>query len=161
MPFISLLKDAGKVLKCLEYHGGDTINGAQREKAFKDWISGTTFKSRWMICTGAFAAGNDYSHVRVVIHASTPLDFMECCQSQGRGGRDCKHAIAYILPSAEERYMTITGKTAVHKSQELLKKMVYSKQEWQTCVREIIGNYCDGQGLKCQDPGPPKLVPES
>ncbi|KAG1787230.1 P-loop containing nucleoside triphosphate hydrolase protein [Suillus plorans] len=48
----------------------------------------------------AFSTGNDYPHVRVVIHLKTPLEMTEIIQAQGRGGRDGRLARCYILPSS-------------------------------------------------------------
>ncbi|KAG6863941.1 hypothetical protein C0991_001805, partial [Blastosporella zonata] len=76
-------------LGCNFYHGGSDLGNAARETMYQKWITG---KDRVMVCTNAFGAGNDYAHVRLVVHAGTPKHVINYVQEVGRAGRDGKHA---------------------------------------------------------------------
>ena len=51
-----------------------------------------------MVATTAFAAENDYPHVRLVILATTPFDMCSAIQEMGRAGKDGSTATCYIIP---------------------------------------------------------------
>ncbi|KAG1765747.1 P-loop containing nucleoside triphosphate hydrolase protein, partial [Suillus placidus] len=76
------------------YNGSQDMDDASRVQHYNDWRSG---KSPVMICTSAFSTGNDYPHVRLVVHLKTPLEMSEIIQAQGRAGRDGLPARCYIL----------------------------------------------------------------
>ncbi|KAG1843911.1 P-loop containing nucleoside triphosphate hydrolase protein, partial [Suillus subluteus] len=57
----------------------------ERIEAYQAWLQGD---SKIMLATTAFSTGNDYSHVRLVIHLNRPFEMLEFIQGQGRAGRD-------------------------------------------------------------------------
>ena len=69
VPYKSLMEEIKKSVDCLQYCGGQEMTNEQRQESYQDWLTATSKSTKWMVCTGAFAAGNDYPHVRVVIHA--------------------------------------------------------------------------------------------
>ncbi|KAK7437681.1 hypothetical protein VKT23_018397 [Stygiomarasmius scandens] len=82
--------------KCAEfYHGG--LGPEEREKIYSDWFTILDEGHAVLIATNALSSGNDYPHVRFVIHAGTPFDFSEWQQSNCRAGRDGVKAFCYTL----------------------------------------------------------------
>ncbi|KAG1853060.1 P-loop containing nucleoside triphosphate hydrolase protein, partial [Suillus subluteus] len=68
------------------YHGNrETMTDEERIEAYQAWLQGD---SKIMLATTAFSTGNDYSHVRLVIHLNRPFEMLEFIQGQGRAGRD-------------------------------------------------------------------------
>ncbi|KAI6006168.1 P-loop containing nucleoside triphosphate hydrolase protein, partial [Pisolithus orientalis] len=67
------------------YNGDKRTSDEERQLAYQQWISGAT---KVLIATTAFSAGNDYAHVRMVIHMDRPFDMVDYIQGQGRAGRD-------------------------------------------------------------------------
>lgn len=142
-----ILKTLVDLLHIPSYKGGPgVIADEEREMAYNSWIEG---KSKWMVCTSAFAAGNDYSHVRVIIFAGTPLDFSDYIQSVGRAGRDHKHGIGWILPNlATDVRQTLDQ--SLHKGFKLLQAMIYPETSTTAlCIRYQMSHWTDGQGIKC------------
>ncbi|KAG2088461.1 P-loop containing nucleoside triphosphate hydrolase protein, partial [Suillus cothurnatus] len=66
----------------------------ERRETYRAWVRGD---SKIMLATSAFSTGNDYPHVRVVIHLNKPFEMLEFVQGQGRAGRDGLPAKAYTL----------------------------------------------------------------
>ncbi|KAI6107257.1 P-loop containing nucleoside triphosphate hydrolase protein, partial [Pisolithus thermaeus] len=64
------------------------MSGTERQGQYQDWIEGRG--SKIMVATSAFSTGNDYPHVRLVLHLDKPFDMLDYIQGQGRAGRDGK-----------------------------------------------------------------------
>ncbi|KAG1738943.1 hypothetical protein EDB19DRAFT_1828922 [Suillus lakei] len=62
-------KDRGLIFVMYMQDGETLLN-----KCHKDWWEG---RSPVMICMSAFSTGNDYPHIRLVIHLKTPLEMSE------------------------------------------------------------------------------------
>ena len=73
VPYINEGIQIANRLGCSFYSGGRTTNDLERQQMFQRWIDGL---DPVMVCTSAFGAGNDYPHVRLVIHAGSPLDML-------------------------------------------------------------------------------------
>ena len=69
----------------------------EKNDTFSKWCSAIKPEHKWIISSSAFTIGHNYSHVRVVIYASTPLGYTEFMQAQNHAGQDHKHAIAFCL----------------------------------------------------------------
>ncbi|KAH7881980.1 P-loop containing nucleoside triphosphate hydrolase protein, partial [Phlebopus sp. FC_14] len=86
--FVTYLED-GKQLAAETgwpfYNGDRAVTDEERIIAYETWRAG---RSAVMICTSAFSTGNDYAHVRLIIHYKAPLEMIELLQGQGRAGRD-------------------------------------------------------------------------
>lgn len=147
VPYKTLLGQLVNTLRCPAYHGGDEITDQERSEACDRWMRASSFSDAWMVCTGAFAAGNDYPHVRVVIHAGTPYDFSELSQAQGRAGRDRVHALACILPLSQSQ---VHLDHSEHKGHPALERLLYKPTTANDCIRAQVSSHCDGRvDLNC------------
>jgi hypothetical protein len=73
VPYIDEGIQIAKCLGCNFYRGGKTNTDTERQEMMQAWIHG---QDQVMVCTSAFGAGNDYPHVRLVIHAGSPLEML-------------------------------------------------------------------------------------
>ncbi|KAG2063370.1 hypothetical protein BDR04DRAFT_1123305 [Suillus decipiens] len=128
------------------YNGTKDLGDASRIQCYKDWFAG---KCPVMICTSAFSTGNDYPHVRVVIHLKTPLEMTEIVQAQGRGGRDGRPARCYILPSSTPPKIAIERSEVDHKGLWYARDYVYH-YGLKHCLRYGSTLYIDGEGTECR-----------
>ncbi|KIN94793.1 hypothetical protein M404DRAFT_34732 [Pisolithus tinctorius Marx 270] len=76
------------------YNGDKGTSDKDRRWMYQQWIKGF---SKVLIATTAFSAGNDYPHVRTVIHMDRPFDMVDYIQGQGRAGRDGQAANCYTI----------------------------------------------------------------
>lgn len=82
VPSIDMCTDLALAAKWHCYVGDkETMTAAERQEAYMAWVDGKG--SKVMVATSAFSTGNDYSHVRLVIHADKPFDMLEYVQGQG------------------------------------------------------------------------------
>ncbi len=79
--------------------GGDLPSGDM--KKFNDNLQGI------MVATKAFGMGIDKPNIRYTIHFNHPSSIEGYVQEAGRGGRDKKHAISYVLYEPTE-YLHLT-----------------------------------------------------
>lgn len=79
--------------------GGDKPSGDMRKFNDND--------QNVMIATKAFGMGIDKPNVRYTIHINHPASIESYVQEAGRGGRDKKHAISYVLYDPTE-YINLT-----------------------------------------------------
>ncbi|KAF9521302.1 P-loop containing nucleoside triphosphate hydrolase protein, partial [Crepidotus variabilis] len=119
------------------------LSSEDRLAAYLSWING---ENKIMICTCAFGAGNDYPHVRLIVHAGTPQDMVGYIQEISRAGRDKRHAKCYIIPNLSQiptipRKQDLTGKHACW-------EMIFGVQ---LCLRYSITLFNDGKGIACGD----------
>jgi ATP-dependent DNA helicase RecQ len=77
---------------------GNTV-GAQREQAIDRWREN---KTDIMVATSAFGLGMDKGNVRLVIHACVPESVDRYYQEVGRGGRDGKATVSFLLWSESD-----------------------------------------------------------
>lgn len=117
-----------------------------KEDIYNRWRAGET---KIMVSTAAFSAGNDYPHVRLVIHAGTPREMINYIQEISRGGRDSVRTYCYLLPTSPwtERSSKpldhLLGVTEMH-------QMNFDGTE---CLRFEITSFNDGpeHGVRCSD----------
>lgn len=122
---------------------GRPYSDEQRNGALQEWLSGSP---RWMVCTSAFAAGNDNLGARICINVGLPFDFMDLIQMWGRIGRDHRHAVAHLIPKP---YAMMPSTAAhEHKGALALWNMVNGLSA-NRCVRLQISLWTDGVGVSC------------
>ena len=106
-----------------------------------------------MVCTRAFSAGNDYSHVRCVIFAETPACYSDFQQASGRAGRDRRHAVIVVLPNMQDKYKFFESSPTGPQGVQALINMVYVKNPSTCqCIRRHNTAFMDGgKGRSCKD----------
>jgi len=76
VPYLDQGKQLAEILHCDFYNGDKTLaSNEDKEAMYTHWIKGT---QKVMVCTAAFGAGNDYPHVRTVVHAGSPWEMIGC-----------------------------------------------------------------------------------
>lgn len=134
--------------------GLPSYRGAKRGAGYTDkdqasmldrWRTG---KAQFIVCTTAFACGNDYANVRVSIEAQMAHNFQDHIQQEGRIGRDHVHAIAIVLPKAGMFCPQLASTEEVHRGGAALYNMVY-KSGLRDCLRRQITQWADGVGTPC------------
>ncbi|KAG1762154.1 P-loop containing nucleoside triphosphate hydrolase protein [Suillus occidentalis] len=129
------------------YNGSKEMSDASRVQCYQDWRSG---KSPVMICTSAFSTGNDYPHVRLVVHLKTPIEMSELVQAQGRGGRDGLPARCYVLPSSSPHKISVSRSAIDHKGLWYAHDHFYA-HGLKRCLRYGSTLYVDGRGIECRE----------
>jgi superfamily II DNA helicase RecQ len=146
VPYLDQGEHIAEELKCEFYHGSKTLSDTERLEIHGRWIDGT---HQFMVCTSAFGAGNDYSHVRIVIHAGTPQQMIGTIQEMGRGGRDHQLTYCYVLPRNVKKPPTIPSGTIDHKGTLEMHWWLHPKTR--TCLRFGLTKFCDIVGTSCSD----------
>ncbi|KDQ05749.1 hypothetical protein BOTBODRAFT_182261 [Botryobasidium botryosum FD-172 SS1] len=147
VPFIDQGADLANALHCEFYHGSKDLTDAERVAIYARWISG---ERKVMVCTSAFGAGNDYRHVRLVIHAGSPREMIGYTQEKSRAGRDGCPAEAFILPKSVYQAYDADPDVEDYKGVWAMYNLLYSKAT-QPCLRSVITAFCDGEGTSCTD----------
>ena len=146
VPYLTDGKELASVLGCAFYSSGGNKDGEQNQQDdYDDWISG---EAKIMVCTSAFGAGNDYSHVRLVIHAGSPWEMIGYTQESARAGRDGFPAHAFILPRKRGAAPSISPDEIDHKGVLAMHKLLHNSHPT-TCVRFAITSFSDPMGILC------------
>jgi len=103
-----------------------------------------------MICTNAFSTGNDYEHVRLIVHMKMALEMSELIQAQGRAGRDGRTAKCIIVPATTGSEPKISKEEVDHKGLWAAYEHAYKYGDGQ-CLRYGMTLYVDGQGVECKE----------
>ncbi|KAG6895835.1 hypothetical protein C0992_012212 [Termitomyces sp. T32_za158] len=148
--FVSLKEEEGHAiaarLGCDFYEGGKTITDHEREAMYYRWIEGV---HKVMICTNAFGAGNDYPHVRLVIHAGTPKQMINFVQEVGRAGRDGQRARCIVVPRSKSGMTEYTKRPLDdidHRGYKAIWTMLYQST---MCLRFSMTAFTDHRGVAC------------
>lgn len=141
VPWMDMGKDVANQLGCDFYNSKDS--DAIKEAILHRWHTGTPLNI--MVTTSAFSCGNDYPHVRLVIHAGTPRQMMGYIQEISRGGRDQKPTPCYLLPT------TVWGSASSTELDDLLgvSEMKDMSFGGTLCLRYATTAYNDGHGIRC------------
>jgi len=107
------------------------VTDTQRQDIYNHWISGV---HQVMVCTAAFSAGNNYPHVRLVLHAGTPQEMIGCIQEMSRGGRDHQPAKCYLLPKRPGPPSNIPDGQIDHKGQQAMYDWIFPSKPNMFCV---------------------------
>lgn len=143
VPTINHGKEIARALQCDFYNGSSEVKNAEREKMVTKWVSGV---NTVMVCTSAFGAGNDYPHVRLIIHFGTPIEMIEYLQEAGRAGRDRNAARCYILP-LDHRHPSVCASDPDVKGQSAMFRTLFESSD---CLRLCFTRYIDGSmGVRC------------
>jgi superfamily II DNA helicase RecQ len=151
--FVPYIEEGHKISESQEidfYYSGKQDEKHQvdpRQKYYEDWFQG---KKKGMVCTSAFGAGNDYSHVRVVIHAGTPKEMIGYVQESGRGGRDGNPSFCFILPKKNSGKDKVNFEEDDHQRIQAMYSMLYETSPTD-CIRFHLTSFCDPIGTYCRD----------
>ncbi|EPQ50228.1 hypothetical protein GLOTRDRAFT_134134 [Gloeophyllum trabeum ATCC 11539] len=145
VPFRTEGEALSTLLHCEFYHG--KLDPLERLKMRDRWLAGT---HNVMVCTEAYGAGNDYPHVRLVIHAGSPRSMTNYAQEAGRAGRDCQRAICIVLPHQGHRAPSLVAGKIDHQGQQAMFEWLGSISS-QICLRQGISRFTDGSGLTCHE----------
>jgi superfamily II DNA helicase RecQ len=146
VPYLNDGEELASALGCAFYSAGGNKEGEQdRQNDYDDWISG---EAKIMVCTSAFGAGNDYSHVRLVIHAGSPREMIGYTQESARAGRDGFPAHAIILPKKKGAAPAISPGEIDHKGVLAMYDLLHNSDPT-TCLRFAITSFSDPMGTMC------------
>jgi hypothetical protein len=143
VPYINYGERLAEILKCDFYRGGQRETPEEKEAIYYRWIQGV---HKIMVATSAFGAGNDYPHVRLVIHAGQPRNAMEYIQESSRGGRDGKICQCIILPIKNTKPAPPVDEmdcVGVQNMSTILANLD------PPCIRYHLTLYNDGIGITC------------
>ena len=104
---------AGELLSVGTFIGNDGKDGKDKEaqeKYFKNMQSFNQNEKNVMVATKAFGMGIDKPNIRFTIHINPCSSIEGYVQEAGRGGRDKKHAISYVLYDSTEFLHLTTDK---------------------------------------------------
>ena len=146
VPYIQEGNILALLLGCKFYNGGEDTTNTERQSIYDAWIQGT---DKVMICTAAFGAGNDYPHVRLVIHAGTPQEMIGCIQEKSRAGHDGQLAKCYFLPRSQGETPVISPNEIDHQGKVAMHQWLFPIE--QVCLRYGLTLFCDGRGTYCLD----------
>ncbi|PKP02486.1 MAG: RecQ family ATP-dependent DNA helicase [Bacteroidetes bacterium HGW-Bacteroidetes-6] len=107
------------------YHAG--LTPAERDRKQMEWLQS---KIRVMVSTNAFGMGIDKPDVRLVVHMDTPDCIEAYFQEAGRGGRDGKQSVAWLLWS----------KADIAESQKMLEAS-FPEPDFISKIYNALGNY--------------------
>jgi len=143
VPYVNCGEALAEILKCGFYRGGRHETPEEKEAIYHQWIQGI---HKVMVATSAFGAGNDYPHVRLVIHAGQPRNAMEYIQESSRGGRDGKICQCIILPVKNTKPAQPVD-AMDHVGVQNMTKMLENIHP--PCIRHHLTLYNDGVGITC------------
>ncbi|KAJ3505325.1 hypothetical protein NLJ89_g7481 [Agrocybe chaxingu] len=142
VPFLNVGVTLAQALNAPFYHG--QLDESAQQSAYRAWVDG---KSPVMVATSAFGTGNDYPHVRLIVHAGTPFDAISFIQEVSRAGRDRASATCILLhtkPNIPRPDLSpeedLSGRIAMHEA--IMSSM---------CIRFLLTSYIDGHGTRCTD----------
>ena len=145
--FVRSLQEGQQLSQALQhpfYHG--KLEDSKKTEIYQAWIAGET---NVCIATSAFGTGNDYPHVRLVLHIQAPFEVVNYCQEIGRAGRDGKPATCVILNSGP----IAVPPTAAHDQEDLGGRqfMVDSLNKEHACIRSLLTLFLDGASVFCSE----------
>jgi Helicase conserved C-terminal domain/DEAD/DEAH box helicase len=145
VPFLDFGETLAEKLGCDFYRGGNESSPEEKLAMYNRWIQG---ENRVMVCTNAFGAGNDYSHVPLVIHAGTPRNMMNYIQESSRAGRNGKPSLCIILPRLFKAPGANNGLD--HKGEQEMYDTLFGKKK-RACIAYSLTLFNDGVGVSCFD----------
>ena len=144
-------KTLAELLKVDFYTGDPSVAREERVAMMTRWWQGGDHK--FMVCTSSFSAGNDYSHVRLIIHFGDPREMIGYIQESGRAGRDHQPAIAYILRT---KFYSVPSRPELpagevdHQGLIAIHDLLHGTDK-PRCLRHVITSFCDRKGTFCGD----------
>jgi superfamily II DNA helicase RecQ len=144
VPFIDNGVNLAKQLDCDFFRGGRGTSSQDKEDMYQNWVEGV---NQVMVCTNAFGAGNDYSHVPLVIHAGTPRHMMMFIQESSRAGRNKKPSKCIILPRKAGGQPKCKDEID-HKGERDMYDMLFGNRK-DDCINHALSLFNDGTGVRC------------
>ena len=103
-----------------------------------------------MVATTAFSMGNDYAHVRLVIHVDKPFDMVEYIQGQGRAGRDGLAATCLTLVSTKTWRKSQKEDETERENEQAMLDHLYLHGVTR-CLHYGVTEFADGIGIGCHE----------
>jgi hypothetical protein len=126
------------------YQGGEE-NREKHAALYQSWLAGDP---PVMIATSAFGTGNDYAHVRLVVHAYAPYEMTYYVQEVSRAGRDGSSALCLLLYKSGETRSARKGDAEDLGGRDAMSEAMQRPLE--KCIRYRITSYADPeQGAHC------------
>lgn len=132
-------------LKAISYHS----ESCQKKLLGDTWRLGL---APIMVATGAFGAGIDYPHVRLVIHDGEPRTLLDFAQESGRAGRDGRKAESILLLQPPIMRAPGASKRSI---EEMYQREDSEVRGWiaacsrGSCIRQTLHSYLDGVAVPC------------
>jgi len=143
------LEDAG-LARFGKLHGGTSTS--DREEVLAAWAGGEVDV---MVATSAFGLGMDQSDVRAVVHACVPETTDRFYQEVGRGGRDGKACLSFLVHTDADLAL------AQRLSQDRIISVDKGLARWSAMHREAEAVDDEGAVLVRLDAKPPKIAGDS
>ena len=144
VPYLDNGIDLSEQLGCEFFCGGHNTSSKEKNVMYQNWVKGF---HKVMVCTNAFGAGNDYSHVSLVIHAGTPRHMMGYIQESSRAGRNKQPSQCIIIPRSASKSPNCQD-TIDHKGEQDMYDMLFGKNK-ETCINYALSLFNDGTGISC------------
>ena len=118
---------------------------------YNSWVAGEV---QGIVTTSALSAGNDYSHVTLVIHVGTPRCSTDFEQESGRLSRDGRRGTSVILPSVHMPPDKSTEEMKVMRGFYIIQFIVYKMatlavDDVARCIRRYLMEFTSGKALAC------------
>ena len=132
-------------LKAISYHS----ESCQKKLLGDTWRLGV---APIMVATGAFGAGIDYPHVRLVLHDGEPRTLLDFAQESGRAGRDGNKAESILLLQPPIMRAPGASKRSI---EEMYQREDPEVRGWiaacsrGNCIRQVLHSYLDGVAVSC------------
>jgi superfamily II DNA helicase RecQ len=144
VPWKSLGGDIARELGCRFYHGED--DSEKCASMYHSWLAGNP---PVIVATSAFGTGNDYAHVRLVVHACAPYEMTHYVQEVSRAGRDGASALCLLMFVSGKK----PRKMVEPEEEDLGGKNVMAeavRRPFEDCIRHRVTSYADPQqGAHC------------
>lgn len=131
------------------YVGAENVMTDEEQRTeYMAWRDG--HGSKVMVATSAFSTGNDYAHIRLVMHVDKPFDMVEYIQGQGRAGRDGAAATCHTLvPIKKWKRSDKENEIEKENEQGILDHLyLYGLKR---CLRYGATLFTDGIGVGCHE----------
>ncbi|KAL1684645.1 hypothetical protein GGG16DRAFT_67881 [Schizophyllum commune] len=107
-----------------------------------------------IVTTSALSAGNDYSHVTLVVHVGTPRCSTDFEQESGRLSRDGREGTSVILPSRSMPPDKTSKEMKLLRGYYIIKFIVYEMaalavDDVARCIRRCLLEFTSGIALSC------------
>lgn len=141
LPLYHSAKDSGKFRMTEE----------RQIEIYNSWVAGEV---QGIVTTSALSAGNDYSHVTLVIHVGTPRCSTDFEQESGRLSRDGRRGTSVILPSVHMPPDKSTEEMKVMRGFYIIQFIVYKMatlavDDVGRCIRRYLMEFTSGKALAC------------
>src|SRR4030095_8602396 len=140
-PSKNLCDTLAKMLNCGTYYSRENPRLDHLE-AFKSGMTDL------IVATGALGAGINVSQVHWILHIGIPYGAIDYVQESGRAGRAGETVTSVILlgRSTYEK-LEMENPTLMSDDKRVIRDFILTEG----CVRKILGEYMDGNGMDCEE----------